>query len=102
MTNQPFAPAYGTNLVLTPAVASSAAVALDLGKTNRQVRITNTGANIAYVRIGPADLPAATTADFPIPPGMSFTITKDPQHTHIRHISAAGSTLQVMLGEGYY
>lgn len=105
MIDAPFFPVYGTNQVLTAAATSSAAVAIDPQGNNRQVRIVNTGANIAYVRIGPSTLPAATTADLAIPPassvGNTVIVSKDPMHTHIRHISAAGSTLQVMLGEGF-
>lgn len=96
----PFNPQYGSNQVLTPS-ASSATVAIN--KACKQVRILNTGANIAYVRVydNSAGTQAATTADCPIAAGMSTTLTKDEAHNALAHISAAGTTLQVMTGEGW-
>jgi len=98
---QPFFPSYGSNQVVSPAAA---AAAITIDKDAKQVRIINTGANIAYVQTyssteSPA--PVATTADFPIPAGGASTITKSMYHDRLSHISAAGTTLQIMTGEGF-
>lgn len=101
MIKQPFFPNYGTNQVVTPAAASAA---IDINKTSRQVRIVNTGANIAYVQTYNSldnATHVATTADFPIAAGMAATISKDTSHDKLCHISAAGTTLQIMTGEGF-
>lgn len=101
MIKQPFMPAYGTNQVLSAAAASANAT---INKDNRQVRIVNTGANIAYVQTySSADQPgtAASIADFPIAGGQASTITKDTKHDTLAYISAAGTSLQVMTGDGY-
>lgn len=101
MIIQPFMPKYNSNQVVTPG-AASAAITID--KDNRQVRIVNTGANIAYIQTySSADnaTHTATTADFAIPAGMAATITKDTSHDRLAHISAAGTTLQIMTGDGF-
>lgn len=95
----PFAPSYGSSQTVSPA-ASSATITLPTG--NRSVRIVNTGASIAYVRIfnSQSGALAATVADFPVPAGMASTITKGPYDDRLAHISAGGTTLQIMVGEG--
>ena len=99
MSTFPFSPGYGSNQVLT-----AAAVAADtaINASAAQMRIVNTGANIGYVRTyRSADgTQAATTADLPIPSGMATTVTKDQSHDRLSYISAAGTTLQVMAGQG--
>ena len=61
----PFAPSFGSNLVVTPAAtsASSAVSPHDLC-----VRLVNSGLNICYVRLGETAA-TATTADLPVLPG---------------------------------
>lgn len=96
----PFMPTYGTNQVLTPA-AASASVALRRGI--RQLRFVNTGANICYIRISNSTSGAqpATAADLPIAANNFMTIiTKADDDDTLAHISALGTTLQVMQGEG--
>lgn len=100
MITQPFSPKYGSTRSLTPA-AGSAQIVLDADKQSRQVRIANTGANVAYVRISADAAPVATSADYPVLPNSITVISKDPQHDRIAHISAAGTTLLVTLGEGF-
>lgn len=98
---QPFSPAYGTGQAIAPAAASAT---VNINASNNQVRIVNTGAAIAFVRtFSNAAQPgtAATAADMPIPPNMAVTITKDLSHDRLAHISATGTTLQVMTGEGW-
>lgn len=97
---QPFCPQYGSNQVLAAAAATaSSAITADC----KQVRIVNTGANKAYFRIYNSNDGAqnATVADCPIPAGMATTVTKDMAHNAIAVISAAGTSLEVMTGEGF-
>lgn len=101
MIKQPFFPAYGTNQSLTAGAGSLNAT---INKDNRQVRIVNTGANIAYVQTYSSLDQAGTTAsatDFPVPAGAMCTISKDTDHDQLAYISSAGTTLQVMTGDGY-
>lgn len=102
MIKQPFNPAYGSNQILSVGATSDAAT-IDAGRYSKQVRIVNIGVNIAHVRLYNAADGAqeATEADFPVPGGMSSTITKDQRHDTLAHISADGTTLHVMLGEGF-
>jgi hypothetical protein len=96
---QPFSPHYGTNQVLTAAAAAATA---NIDPVDKEVRIINNGANIAYIRISRNDnVVAATTADLPILNGMSTTITKADGQDRLSYISALGTTLQVMTGEGW-
>ena len=64
--------------------------------------VCNTGSNIGYVRIGRTSdgTVTATTADCPIPAGQTAYLSKPHDHDTLAHISAAGTTLQVMSGEG--
>lgn len=98
---QPFMPAYGSGQTLAPA-AASAAVAINA--QNKQVRVVNTGAAIAFVRTYSSltvPAPAATAADMPVAAGATITISKDETHDRLAHISATGTTLQVITGEGF-
>jgi hypothetical protein len=97
---QPFSPHFGTNQVVAPAAASAAA---SISRDDKQVRVVNTGANIGYFRTydSTAGAQSATTADCPVPAGLSTTITKGTNHDAIAYISAAGTTFQVMTGEGF-
>lgn len=98
---QPFAPVYGTNQVITPAAASATVTLTATGVNSTQLRVVNTGAAIGYFRTDvAANSPVATTADVPVPAGMSTTITKPYKHDTIATISATGTTFQVMAGEG--
>ncbi len=97
---QVFNPAFGSNQVIAAAAASAA---VSVNQNDDQVRIINTGANIAYVRAywsATVPAPAATVADLPIPPGMASTLTKGQVNDRIAYISAAGTTLNIMTGNG--
>lgn len=97
---QPFSPHYGTNQVLA---AGAAALTANLDPVDKSVRIINTGSNIAYVRIfySTGIAVPATTADFPITAGLAATITKADGQDRLSYISATGTSLQVMTGEGW-
>lgn len=92
-----FNPYYGQGQSLAPAVASAAVV---IGAGAKTLCLTNTGAAICYVRAGAAGV-VATAADYLVPPGVQVTITKDQGETHLATISAAGTTLHVIPGEGF-
>lgn len=97
---RPFMPHYGTNQVLT-AAAGSLSAAID--PNDEQVRITNTGANKAYVRTynSANGTQSATIADLNVAPGQTTTITKGVNHNALAYISAAGTGLEVITGEGW-
>jgi hypothetical protein len=91
-------PAYGTGQVLTPAAGAATA---NLTAGSKQLILTNLGANVAHVRVGQTGLAAATTADFPVLPGAQAIISKAMSDDKLSHISASGTTLHVMNGEGF-
>lgn len=94
----PFQPHYGSNQVVTPAAASAA---ITIGFGNKSIMVCNTGVNIGYFRTGRAadGTVTATTADVPVPSGQTRIIEKPQDHDTLAHISAAGTTFQVMSGE---
>lgn len=96
----PFKPAYGTNKLISPAVASAETTLAAKGP--RTLCVINTGANIGYFRTGlHSDATVvATTADTPVPAGATRYFEIDPQHDTIATISATGTTFQVQQGEG--
>lgn len=96
---QPIAPAYGTGQSVAPAAASAVAA---LTPGSNQLVLTNLGAAVCYVRVGDAaGAPVATANDYPIPAGAQVVITKGQQQNALAHISAAGTTLHIMNGEGF-
>jgi hypothetical protein len=97
MDPRPFNPAYGSGQVVAPA-AAAAAVA-NLNKGDQSVVVTNIGANICYVRI--ADAGDATTADYALPSGAQVCLTKAPEQQRLSYISAAGTSLHIITGNGW-
>lgn len=95
--DEAFAPAYGAGITVSPAVASAVSA---VGLGNKTLVLTNTGANICYVRVGVAGA-VATAADMPIPAGAQVCLSKFQDSTHVAYISAAGTTLNIIPGEGY-
>lgn len=93
-----FCPHYGSGQVVTPAVA---AATISIDPTDKSVLLTNSGAAICYVKISNDSTAAATTADCPILSGQQITISKGEPSGFLSHISAAGTTLHVMTGEGF-
>lgn len=90
-----FRPRYGSNQVVTPAAASAS---INIAKDDTAVRLVNTGANVCYVRVRNS-AGAATTADLPVRAGSEVIIRKGVDDTILSHISASGTTLNVMTGE---
>lgn len=94
----PFKPHYGTNQVVAPAAGSAA---INIDPTDKTVRVSNTGANIGYFRVYSSnEAPSATAADMPVAPNETVYVEKGEGQNRLAHISAAGTTFQVMTGEG--
>lgn len=95
----PFKPRYGSNQVVAPAAASAS---ITIGKGDKSISVSNTGANVGYFRTGLASdgTVTATTADVPVPSGTTRIIEKPQDHDTVAHISASGTTFNVMSGEG--
>lgn len=100
-------PTYGSNVVLTAAATSAQSTLGPGAAANANLRVVNTGAAKGYFRtynaadavVTPA-LGVATTADVPVTAGLATTITKPKTHDSIAYISATGTTLEAMGGEG--
>lgn len=100
MIDQPFSPAYGQTQAMA---VTTAAALIGIDPLAKQVRFLNTLASTVFVRISSAlkNTPA-TTADYPIAPGMSEVISKADTWGAVSIIASAGSgTVYVTPGEGY-
>lgn len=104
MDLRPFCPSYGSNQVVTPAAASAQ---ITIRAEDTQVRVSNSGAAIGYFRtyssVAAAAVPAlgvATVADCAVLSGATVLVTKDQSHDRLAHISATGTTFQVITGCG--
>lgn len=93
----PFQPRFGAGIVVTPAAASASS---EIGQGNKQLILTNIGSNICYVTIGYTGL-VASTSGYPVLPGAQVTVSKDQDMTHIAYISASGTSLHIIPGEGW-
>ena len=94
---EPLIPNYGSGVTLT---AGAASLTTPIHEDAKSIVITNLGSNVAYIRIGNSSS-VATTADFPVLPFSQVTITKVLGHNTLAYISAAGTDLHVMNGEGW-
>lgn len=94
----PVQPGYGTGQTLTPGAAAATAT-LTIG--SKQLILTNLGTNPCYVRIGQTTVANASTSDYPVPAGAQVVISKSMADDKLSHISAAGTTLHVINGEGF-
>lgn len=92
-----FAPVYTKGITVTPAAASANA---EFGKGSKSVQLHNTGAAICYIRIGTGSTLAATTADYALPAGALRILSKAQDDDRLAYISAAGTTLNAIPGEG--
>lgn len=93
----PINPAYTQGQIVA---AAAVAASVSVNKAAKQLAVTNLGLNVAYVRTGTGTI-AATTADMPILPGTQVTLTKGDNQETFSYISAAGTTLHVIPGEGW-
>jgi len=98
---QPINPRWGSNQLLTATNTSAQAT---VNGNTKQIHVENTGAtNPVYVRTGNSanGIVVATTADLRISPGTVEVFTKPQDDNRIAYISAAGTTLEVIEGEGW-
>lgn len=92
-----FMPAYTRGVSVSPAAASART---QTGVGSKTVCLSNTGLNICYVRCGDSSV-VATSADYPVMPGSQVTIAKFTDHDYVSYISASGTTLHIIPGEGF-
>lgn len=97
MIEQPIQPAYGSGVLAAPGAESAVT---SIVKGNKQAILTNLGANTCFIRFGQGAI-TASDKDYPVPPGAQVVVTKSAEDTAIAHISALGTTLHIMAGEGY-
>jgi len=97
-TLEPFTPNFGSGVTVT---ASSTSANITVPENAESVCITNIGANIAYIKTGVLVGATASIADYPILPYAQAIITKSSSHGYFAYISAAGTSLHVMIGEGF-
>lgn len=95
--SSPFSPSYNRGVTVTPAAASASTT---IGGATNTLCLTNLGANVCYVRLSDAAT-TASTADYPIPGGAQVVITKPRDYDIVAYISAAGTTLHILPGEGF-
>lgn len=93
----PFYPRYTKALQLTPA-AVSAQVTIPAG--SKQMILTNTGANEAFIRVGSGTF-TATVNDYLVMAGTQISLSKLEDHDQLAHMSPAGTSLHVIFGEGF-
>ena len=94
--NTAFNPAYGKGVVVAPAASSASS---EVGVGSKTVVLSNLGSNVCYVRTGGSTV-AATTADYPVLAGQQVALGKFQDDTHVAYISASGTDLHIICGEG--
>lgn len=100
----PFAPHYTRGQVVAPAAASAS---IKIGLHKKSLCLTNLGTNVCYVRVSQSDplFPnadiSASTADYPVLPGAQVVVSKPTDTDTLSFISAAGTSLHVISGEGF-
>jgi hypothetical protein len=92
----PFNPSYGTGQTVAAGAAADAGA---LRKGDKQVCVTNLGANVAYVRVSSAG--GATAADYPVSAGAQSILTKADDDVRMSTYSPGGTTLHIMTGNGW-
>lgn len=96
---QPFSPHYTSGQTVT---ATTTAASATINGSSLNVLVTNTGSNIAYVRISGAAT-TATAADMIILPNTQVSLTKGYGETILSYlgVAAGNTTLHIMTGEGF-
>lgn len=101
MIRQPFAPTFGSGVVVASVTTTSARSTIGVG--NKSIAVTNTGGtNAIFVRTGLSDA-VATTADMIVQPNQQVFISKPEDHTHVAYITGTStSSAHIIAGEGGY
>ena len=88
----PFSPGTTTTISVTSSSGTGT-----LSGTGTVVELQNDGAVTVFVALGSV----ATTADYPVLPGMSKLISRNPNATTLAAITASGTaTLYATVGDG--
>lgn len=102
MLPRPFNPHYGSNTQLVLVAATPQA--RNLEAQDGVVRVVNaSGGALMYFRTySSLDVvaPVASAIDYPVLPGMAVLVSKDQAHDRISLFSTAGTTCDVMTGNG--
>lgn len=96
-----FQPDYGTGKTLSASSTSSRVQlhASAAGGGGRSVYIYNAGPEAAFVRAGDSTV-VATTADYPIAPGIAVIVSGG-NSTHVAGITSSGTaTISAISGQG--
>lgn len=94
----PFAPSYGNGTVVSAgAVSANAAISIK----SQTLCLTNLGSGVCYIRLSEDASDTASTADYPLPGGAQVSITKPYDYNRIAYISADGTDLHILPGEGF-
>lgn len=101
MIPRPFSPQFSSNQISTLAAAGTAALSVTRDCTT--INVYNSGAGDLYVAAysslaSPAYV--ASNKDYPIPPGQSRIIFIGEVNDRVSIFSTAGTTAQVMAGDG--
>lgn len=94
--NTSFNPAYGRGVVVSPGATTASS---EIGVGSKSIVLTNLGDNVCYVRSGSSAV-TATTADYPVLSGQQVSLGKFQDDTHVAYISADGTSLHIIAGEG--
>lgn len=95
-TLEPFTPNYGLGSNVT---ASSTSAIVPVSSSSNSICITNTGANIAYIRTGVTSA-TALISDYPILPYSQAIVTKPLNQNVTAYMSPLGTTLHIICGAG--
>lgn len=100
MILQPFYPKFGSGQTFS---ATNVSASGTIPSGDKQIMLTNTGANTVFVRVSQStDTAAATAADMPILINTQVVMTINENFTRLSYIAPAGTaTLHVIVGEGF-
>lgn len=97
MARAPFSPTVGQAVTIS---ASTSSANEDIITGQHQLRISNAGSVVAFVRSG-RGTQTATTDDLPVLPGESIIITMSSDHSNVAAITATGTaTVYAIPGNG--
>jgi hypothetical protein len=90
----------GNTVNLTVGTSSARVAATGSGQGIQSIRLTNTGSNTVFIKIGNSTVSATVAAGFPMLPNTVETFMLGKDDTHIAAIAAStGNTLYVTTGE---
>lgn len=88
----------GTTISVSVTNSASSAAAIPIASNpSWQILVQNTGANLAFCKLGGSTI-TATTTDFPVPAGIIETLTIDQDSKFISCITASSTTTVYVTG----